>query len=179
MAQNPDLEYLFNNNLKNHNKRYRVLCLSETPNNAQMWSHYADKHKGVMVKLDIEQDLDFFDLPLFVQYKSKYPSYNYIKRSHRTKKNEFVTLFLGTKSIDWKYEKEIRFIKDITEIYLKDEGLAKVKKTVLKEIVFGIKADEKDIDEAKEINKRVYDNQVKIKRATRIKNSFKLSIEDV
>lgn len=37
-----------------------VLALSETKDDILMWSHYADYHKGVVIGLDIQSDLDFF-----------------------------------------------------------------------------------------------------------------------
>ena len=36
----------------------RVLCLTETPENFVMWSHYADEHKGAVFKLRRLQHLD-------------------------------------------------------------------------------------------------------------------------
>lgn len=36
----------------------RVLCLSETGDNVVMWSHYADKHRGVVFKLRRLEEMD-------------------------------------------------------------------------------------------------------------------------
>lgn len=36
----------------------RVLCLTETPDNVVMWSHYADEHRGVVFRLRRLEELD-------------------------------------------------------------------------------------------------------------------------
>lgn len=36
----------------------RVLCLTETPDNVVMWSHYADEHRGVVFRLKRLEEID-------------------------------------------------------------------------------------------------------------------------
>jgi hypothetical protein len=36
----------------------RILCLTELPDNPPMWAHYADNHKGAVLELDCNDDLD-------------------------------------------------------------------------------------------------------------------------
>lgn len=37
---------------------FRILCLSEIPDNLLMWSHYSDSHKGAVIELQSIDELD-------------------------------------------------------------------------------------------------------------------------
>ena len=166
------LDSLLNEEISNS----RILCLSRTRSNNIMWSHYSDKHTGVCIKIDTHKDFPFFTFPLKVEYKSKYPTENYIQAR---KKQSTIKTILGTKSIHWKYEKEIRIVKDKRVTTFKNEGLLEYNKDVLVEINFGLKSSIEDIMLTREIISKFYNSKVKINKAKKMDLSFNLAFEGV
>lgn len=100
------------------NEKLACLCLSRDPLNVLMWSHYGDKHKGLVIGFDSES-AGFEDESNFIITASK-GSINY--KSERNKKGVRVTCeniytedvskeLLLNKSLHWSYEDEVRIIK--------------------------------------------------------------------
>lgn len=87
--------------------RYNVASFAEAPDSLLMWSHYADKHKGVCLKLKfLPERLPEGCFFKKVRYATHYPEIDVLKTEERS---EVETFFL-TKSVDWLYEKEWRLI---------------------------------------------------------------------
>lgn len=94
--------------------RIGICCLSMTPDNILMWSHYSDHHKGIVVEFDTHQDryseLSDIEKNLLgeqVLYQEFMP-----KVSLRNSQDGFSAVqdALLTKSPSWEYEKEFRVI---------------------------------------------------------------------
>ncbi len=90
--------------------RFGVYCLSRTPVNYLMWSHYADSHKGFCIGYDLikllnqlKKSTDF--KVLAIKYCETIPMYN-ITDDPET----FVQKYFGTKGKSWDYEEELRIV---------------------------------------------------------------------
>lgn len=119
---------------------FGICCFSKKDDNILMWSHYADKHKGICLKFDIRKDPVFFNIPFEVNYQNDYPDINYLEIIKNNGKGIAQNL-LATKSIDWLYEEEIRIIKD-SPYYKNHRGNIKFLKESLIEVIFGYKVKE-------------------------------------
>lgn len=113
-------------NIKNH---VLVSCFSERNDSILMWSHYADSHRGVCIEFETPVDECFKK----VKYQEERPVlkiYNIlldiILNDLENKnddcfqyKNYFSNFLVSfyTKSIDWSYEKEIRYVNYIDGKY--------------------------------------------------------------
>jgi hypothetical protein len=93
---------IFNKNTQNNG----VFCLTEDPRNILMWSHYANKHEGVVLQFDISKDPESLLYALKMHYSKEYPIFN-LKHSFDT---YFESIILR-KAIDWEYEKEWRILR--------------------------------------------------------------------
>lgn len=145
----------FNNFSELINKK-GIYCLSKTFANEVMWSLYADSHKGFCVEYDLEKILEIYNFykirPLAHLLEIKYQ--NTIPQNLFTniilKKDLLDTLqgFAGIKSKAWEYEKEVRIISEFA-------GLLDYDFRALKSIYFGVRANEKDINQTiKSLNGR-------------------------
>lgn len=90
--------------------QYRMFCFSEKWDSLLMWAHYARSHQGVCLKLrldlsDLPNPGDWFEP---VRYSKHYPDI-YGEDVKAKDEQALRTLFL-TKSVDWLYEKEWRYI---------------------------------------------------------------------
>jgi hypothetical protein len=144
-------------------------CFSEKRNNILMWSHYANKHKGICLNYKTIQvprtpnfrhtttlrlTVNSIPTQLFeMKYQTKKPTYkNYAEVIIQ---NDAESLFdnLLTKSICWKYEKERRIIS------LVQKNIQNFKKEELEGIIFGLKVKHYDAYKVHKIMEKYYINK--------------------
>ncbi len=85
---------------------YLVSCFSRNPTNVLLWSHYANKHKGVCIEYAVPDKFDGYMLEE-VKYCSSLPNLD----TSALPNNESVRGFLLRKSRSWQYEKEFRLLR--------------------------------------------------------------------
>lgn len=116
-------------------KSARVSCFSLINNNVLMWSHYADKHKGICLEFDSDLTSYGFtnlledDITVGPVGYTEYERINYLSSDRRF---AVCKLFL-CKFNTWSYEKEYRLIT----LNRKPE-LQKFKNSYLKSVYFGL-----------------------------------------
>jgi hypothetical protein len=94
----------------------RLLCVSENKENVVMWSHYADSHKGVCIKLNCIEEVDNTLLAARpVEYSENFPVYldindqiDHITGERDVKVAQLIKDVAYIKHADWAYEKEWR-----------------------------------------------------------------------
>lgn len=145
--------------------RHGVSSYALNPDSLLMWSHYANSHRGVCLKFDVLEDVRPFS-PLFpVQYEETYPVLNHI----RTNNGAVVTRLLTTKGKQWEYEEEWRVVK------MAETGNHGFAPRALKEIIFGVNAQPKFIDDIVALVKGNNKYEVTLTRAYVSKTQFKLN----
>lgn len=84
-----------------------MVCLSATNNNALMWAHYADGHKGVCVELDMSPDkwYNWQAGPHAVEYCDQQPIVSWFTDT----RSQILQKTVLRKATDWKHEEEWRF----------------------------------------------------------------------
>jgi len=113
-------------------QRYRVYCLSEKPDSALMWGHYAGGHTGICLELD--GSVAPFRAATKVEYRERYPSFDLVTVGYEP---------LVTKSDHWSYEAEWRLIAEerahaqAAETFKTDDGFLTFGREVLKSITVG------------------------------------------
>lgn len=87
-----------------------VLCLTEENDNALMWAHYAESHKGVALGFNAEESY-------FERRINEQDDFRHLERvTYKEQPTvQFATLedgreILYTKNLDWEYEKEWRMV---------------------------------------------------------------------
>lgn len=85
---------------------YGICCFTKGKENILLWSHYADSHKGVCLGFDYDLMIKKFTQYDDVEYSSE-PFYFDLKNSETS-----VAKTILRKSIDWKYEDEVRFVME-------------------------------------------------------------------
>lgn len=119
----------FGNQLEDLRKTVGVCCFSAIEDNLIMWSHYADNHKGILLKFDVSELQKVFSKIYAVVYSDKIKEIDY-ESSPENLLNKLIT----RKSNHWRSEKEIRIIT-------KKRGNYAFPKIALKGIRFGLKCD--------------------------------------
>ena len=138
-------------------KYYGVLSLSKRWKGILLWSHYSDSHKGFCVGLWTEKlwKTGLFGKAAEVDYDIEFPK---IKPKVAKDKMEVINrLFIQThtKSEDWTYEEEFRFVK----VYFPNvpkpfERIVQIPDEVFSEVILGINISDDNKAEIIEICKR-------------------------
>lgn len=119
-----------------------VKCFTENPRNTLMWSHYADKHKGVCVGFNFaslknrvinDQQLQH----IAVRYSSTPPLSLISEPLDDHAVSMFALDVLHTKSIHWAYEQEYRFYIQTQEPVSDDGVILNVGADAVVDVIFG------------------------------------------
>jgi hypothetical protein len=115
----------------------RVLCLSAKGNSTLMFSHYADKHHGVCLKLRSSK-IPLLDNLKAVDYPPTYPTVSLFGGGQQDY-NQKVRLHYYTKAKDWAYEEEWRLV-------IRDKGVERLSfpPEMIASIIFGFKTSAAD-----------------------------------
>lgn len=123
-----------------------ICCFSQNYDNILMWSHYADNHRGICVAFDTEL-LQDEDVHLYkVKYRKQLPVID-LPWSRAKQIRQQTTKYIG-----WKYEQEIRAIKqfDRKKVRKKDRKWY-IDKAAIKEIFLGCRCSLKQSEEIRQI----------------------------
>lgn len=162
-----------------------ISCFSKRYDSILMWSHYGDKHKGICVEFD-RPDKDFLD----VKYSKKRCKFDLEDTTRRVLgymlSNEEVDVndkglircisepFI-VKSLDWRYEEEIRCILSPNSegVIVGDELKLYSMPTRITKIYIGCKVDNKS-NEYEELLRIANERNIEIVKLTESETTFSL-----
>lgn len=155
--RNRDERKVWNTFKEYFTKELGIVCFSSNWNNPVMWSHYADKHKGVCLGFDVSDEI-----LKEVKYTDKRKRVQ-IGKSLSDHKITSMILKEATeyKFKDWKYESEYRGLVPLQD--MESNGLYFVEYSqdiILREIFIGAKNNLKPADFKEYLNE--YDSKVKV-----------------
>jgi Protein of unknown function (DUF2971) len=135
-------------NLAQVSEQFAVLCLSTVGDSIAMWSHYADKHRGIVIGFDSDHP-HFANRNWFtVDYAKDRVGVDIAWTLRRTEAPDGTPLkTLKTKCDVWSYERELRSmfkLSDLDSISLngKKEYFWKIPKDVIREVKLGCRCPE-------------------------------------
>ena len=162
---------------------YRVFCVSKVPHQILMWSHYADKHKGAVIKLTMPENPPWCWRFKEVTYSDEFPIHNTTEQMidnmlglWRPNPEETARKLLFTKSNHWRYEKEWRDIVklDGSDNFGEGKHCLDVEKERFLAVYFGIDMKDEDMEEIVEIvNEKL--PHLEVYQAKKDKDRFKLN----
>jgi len=94
------------------NDRHGMLCFSRNWQNPVQWSHYAEKHRGVCLAFDVDDDL-VQPVNYVADRLSLTKEQVLSEKGERTE--ELMLQMLFTKYKDWKYEEEVRVMATLSD----------------------------------------------------------------
>ena len=144
-----------NNEMESIRHETLIYCFTQNNNSLLMWSHYGDAHKGVCVEFEIEPiEKDLIDVK-YTDKKVNFDIYTvtsiilaleFIRKPFKGEDKEFNNIIMEpfyTKSNEWAYEKEYRYIfstKSKERVYY-DNGHYYIKTPKIKSVSFGCRVD--------------------------------------
>ena len=95
-----------------------ILCLSRVSDSLLMWSHYADQYAGAVVEFDGSHE--FFEGQIDVEYRPLRPMRDV--GAYVSPPEPIPVAELCAKSKQWKYEREVRVIRSLTDCEKRGNG---------------------------------------------------------
>lgn len=86
--------------IKDTTRGIRIMSFAAERDNALLWAHYANSHRGICIEFSSKTIL--YELAYRVHYQENYPSFKYPHDLYDALHT------IVTKSIDWNYEREYR-----------------------------------------------------------------------
>jgi hypothetical protein len=157
-------------------KEYRIFCLASKPDSIVMWSHYANKHRGVC--LEFSTDAEEFSGAYRVIYSERYPLFNLADDDPANN-----LLPLVTKAAAWSYEEEYRVIAEVHATARSDgslhthENFLTIPPSSLKSVILGCEMGSSSRESVRDIVKRS-GKAISVRQAVRIANHYTLTITD-
>ena len=167
-----------------------ILSLSETRDNLLMWAHYADGHTGFVLELDGSHDffkgnnsLLGFAKPERVEYRLERPRMTIEKTSEEAALQDIFFV----KDSQWEYEKEWRYLKNITDAHKKivvtnghDVHLFKLPPKCIKGIILGCYSSEELKNKIVELGRDDPEfGHLRIQQARISETHYSIAIEDI
>lgn len=159
-------------------RHWRILCVSRVFDSILMWSHYADKHKGLVVEFDMTHPklAGWSKHSCFpVDYEDQKAEFIFDSSSPE----QFVKSLLAvarTKSPEWHYEQEVRFI-----LPAPDDGgvLYRIEPTAIRKVILGARASSAFVQQTREVLDQPLLSHIMLERASLSETEFKLEFSPV
>jgi hypothetical protein len=150
-------------------------------NEALLWSHYANKHKGIAILYEFPKEIlangNKFLGTSGVSYKLNPLKDFYISISDQLPVHDIILSIelakriFTAKSPCWRYEREVRIIKN-------NPGILRIEKSFIKQICFGLNTSDEDIELIKEIISH-YKDKVQLCKAIRAPSDFGMRFKKI
>lgn len=154
-----------------------IISMSATWNNLLMWSHYAKDHTGYCVGFNENKLMNsgLFKSGGMVMY----PNDNAFPKIHpMMDQNQTFFKRTFTKSAEWEYEQEYRFLNVFIpgEQSIENERLVKIEPSFIDEVIIGMKMPESD---AKDIIDICRKHGIKVYQAVPVDFKFELTKKEI
>jgi len=153
-----------------------IICLSESADIIQMWAHYTDNHKGLVIGLD-ENQVTGNEMELInkVCYRDEICLLPVTSLKEGTVQyEEIIYDVLKTKESNWKYEREVRLYVNLDEKDADGNYYVDIPPSSITEIYLGLRSHETSEIIAISIKQREEYNHLKIYKMERDRYAFKL-----
>lgn len=154
-----------------------IMCFSSRKDNTLMYSHYADKHRGMCIGFDKEQLISSMRTPegLWAEIRPVW----YLNRLLGLSLSSEPALCATCKHDDWAYEDEYRLFmikRENDKQVLQESGLFSFDPKAVKKIFFGLKVNNNFVECVKNYLKQW---EIHYYRATKVEDKFGLVIEEI
>lgn len=164
-------------------KQFRMLCFTLNHESILMWSHYAEKHYGMVIEIETDQlkrDSDLSSGVFDVRYRTSPPLMRALERDEQVASSQMIEV-MRTKAICWSYEEEMRMLlplqverKPAEQLYLSFDPLC------IKRVIVGCydHPDEHTYKMIDDMADQVDYKHVRFQRAYIHPHDYKLSFAD-
>jgi len=163
------------------NRSMGIACMSETMDIIQMWAHYTNNHKGIVVGLEESEFVTDKEAIITVCYRDKIVLLPVTGCPARLDEYAIKCFrdVLGRKETNWSYEKEIRLYGSLEEQDKDGYYYIEMPKSAIREVYLGLRSDDTTRTTAEYIRKREDYRHVRIFKMLQHKSEFKLTPQEI
>ena len=159
-----------------------IVCFSKSPDIIQMWAHYTDNHKGIVVGLDENEFIPDKENLFTVCYDDNIVLIPITGIPDRLDRNadKLIPKIVRRKESNWSYEKEVRVYATFSEIDLDGYYYYKeIPTSAIKEVYLGLRSDDTTKLIAGCLKKKAEYNHIKIYKTHKHETAFKLVPQEI
>ncbi len=166
------------------NETMGIVCFSESPDVIQMWAHYTENHKGIVVGIEeseLVEDIEHLHTHT-VCYRDEMVLFPFTGIPERLDQYviKYIPEVVRRKQSNWSYEKEIRIYTDLDEKDIDGNYyLKKIPASSIKEIYLGLRSDETTKLIAECIKKMEEYKHLKIYKMGKHESAYKLKPQEI
>lgn len=162
-------------------KKMGIVCFSESPDVIQMWAHYTENHKGIVIGIEESEFVDDKEVLVTVCYRDNMVLFpvTCIEEKIYQYAIKCIREVISRKESNWSYEKEIRIYGNLEEKEADGNYYHKIPTSCIKEIYLGLRSDEKTKLIADCIKQKDEYKHLKIFKMMQHKSAYKLVPEEI
>jgi hypothetical protein len=166
---------------ENWSQKMGIICLSEAMDVIQMWAHYTENHKGIVVGIEEREFVKDKEAIVTLCYRDKmvlFPITGNLERldQYATK---YIPEVVGRKESNWSYEKEVRFYANLDEKDVDGNYYFKIPTSAIKEIYLGLRSDDTTKLIAACIKEKEEYKHLKIYKMIKHESAYKLTPQEI
>jgi hypothetical protein len=164
------------------NEKMGIVCFSESSDVIQMWAHYTENHKGIVVGIEESEFVKDKEALVTVCYRDKMVLFPVTGTPERLDQYaaKYIPEVVGRKESNWSYEKEIRIYTNLDEKDIDGNYyLKKIPASSIKEIYLGLRSDETTKLIAECIRQREEYKHLKIYKMGKHESAYKLKPQEI
>jgi hypothetical protein len=168
--------------LREHwNNEMGIICLSESMDVIQMWAHYTENHKGIVIGIEESEFVNDNKSLVTVCYRDKMVLIPVNSQREKFDQNglEYIREVIARKESKWSYEKEIRFYIELKDKDADGHYYFEIPASSIKEIYLGLRSSEYTKLVAKCIKQREEYQHLKIYQMVKDESAYKLNPEEI
>jgi hypothetical protein len=150
-------------------RRNGIACYSADPESLLMWGHYADGHRGVVIKLrtDPRALLELVNrcLVIPVAYSQQVPA----ERFYDSSTDQLIQAIFGVKAVAWSHEREWRLI------WKGNTGRMPLSATAIEKVILGLRT---SVADAADVARWATVNGIRVQRMANEPGTFGLKVVD-
>jgi len=156
-----------------------VFSTSKIENGLLMWAHYSQQHEGMMLQIDSEYLKGRGPYP--IRYDSVRPASDFSLYKDSQILSQEVLRLMTTKSLDWQYEKELRFFISPKECRIETTcdgrqfNMLKIDPKSVRKLVLGIKTSRDSENAVKAIIRTEENHHIELFRAQIDESDYKIA----
>jgi hypothetical protein len=163
------------------NQKMGIVCMSEAMNVIQMWAHYTDNHKGIVVGIEEREFISDSEAVITVCYRDKMVLFPVTGNKQKLDQYaaKYVPEVLGRKETHWSYEKEIRLCGRLEDKDRDGHYYFNIPSRAIKEIYLGLRSDDTTRIEAVHLKERKEYRHLRVYKMLRHESAFELTPQEL
>ena len=158
-----------------------IVCFSESMDVIQMWGHYTDNHRGIVIGIEENEFINDKEAIITVCYRDKIVLFPVLGHIDNLEKHvmKFIPEVLSRKETNWSYEKEVRIYGRLKEKENNGHYYIDIPSSSIKEIYLGLRSDSTTELIATCLKEREEYKHLKIYKMTKHPRAYKLIPEEI